>query len=58
LDRSGQVVTLAGDIIRSKALDILVERADITEESPEAVADPDEPAEPADQPIDQVEEQA
>ena len=37
LDRSGQIVTLAGDIIRSKALDILVERADITEESPEAV---------------------
>ena len=36
LDRSGQIVTLAGDIIRSKALDILVERADITEESPEA----------------------
>jgi len=35
LDRSGQIVTLAGDIIRSKALDILVERADITEESPE-----------------------
>ena len=34
-DRSGQVVTLAGDIIRSKALDILVERADITEESPD-----------------------
>jgi len=36
LDRSGQVVTLAGDIIRSKALDILVERADITEEAPGA----------------------
>jgi trigger factor len=36
LDRSGQIVTLAGDIIRSKALDILVERADVTEESPEA----------------------
>ena len=36
LDRSGQVVTLAGDIIRSKALDILVERADITEETPSA----------------------
>jgi trigger factor len=35
LDRSGQIVTLAGDIIRSKALDILVERADIIEESPE-----------------------
>jgi hypothetical protein len=32
-------VTLAGDIIRSKALDILVEHADITEESPEAGAD-------------------
>jgi len=29
LERSGQVVTLAGDIIRSKALDLLVERADI-----------------------------
>jgi hypothetical protein len=28
-------VTLAGDIIRSKALDILVERADISEETPE-----------------------
>jgi trigger factor len=35
LDRSGQIVTLAGDIIRSKALDILVERADISEEHPE-----------------------
>jgi trigger factor len=29
LERNGQVVTLAGDIIRSKALDLLVERADI-----------------------------
>jgi trigger factor len=29
LDRSGQVVSLAGDIIRSKALDFLVEHADI-----------------------------
>lgn len=29
LDRNGQVVTLAGDIIRGKALDLLVERADI-----------------------------
>jgi hypothetical protein len=44
LDRSGQVVTLAGDIIRSKALDILVERADITEESPEATAETERPA--------------
>ena len=49
LDRSGQIVTLAGDIIRSKALDILVERADITEETPQAedtdASAPDEPAE-------------
>ena len=29
LDRTGQVVALAGDIIRSKALDFLVEHADI-----------------------------
>ena len=29
LERSGQVVTLAGDIIRTKALDLLVERADV-----------------------------
>jgi trigger factor len=29
LNRSGQIVSLAGDIIRSKALDILVEHADI-----------------------------
>lgn len=40
LDRSGQVVTLAGDIIRGKALDLLVERADIEPEGPVApVAD-------------------
>jgi trigger factor len=32
LDRSGQVVALAGDIIRSKALDVLVEHADIVPE--------------------------
>jgi trigger factor len=41
LDRTGQIVTLAGDIIRTKALDLLVEHADITDESPEA-ADADE----------------
>jgi trigger factor len=35
LERSGQVVTLAGDIIRTKALDLLVERADIETEQPE-----------------------
>jgi trigger factor len=34
LERSGQIVSLAGDIIRGKALDILVERADIETESP------------------------
>jgi trigger factor len=49
LDRSGQVVTLAGDIIRSKALDILVERADITEESPEAAAEDAQPADEAEE---------
>ena len=31
LDRTGQIVTLAGDIIRGKALDLLVETADITD---------------------------
>jgi trigger factor len=30
LERTGQVVSLAGDIIRSKALDVLVEHADVT----------------------------
>jgi trigger factor len=55
LDRSGQIVTLAGDIIRSKALDILVERADITEETPQA-EDTDAPA--PDEPAEQEKEQA
>ncbi len=32
LERTGQVVALAGDIIRSKALDVLVEHADVTPE--------------------------
>jgi trigger factor len=35
LQRTGQVVTLAGDIIRGKALDLLVERADIKTEEPD-----------------------
>jgi trigger factor len=43
LERSGQVVTLAGDIIRGKALDLLVERADIKTEEPDADRSP-EPA--------------
>ena len=34
LERTGQIVTLAGDIIRGKALDLLVERADIEPEGP------------------------
>lgn len=34
LDRSGQIVTLASDIIRTKALDLLVEHADIQSEAP------------------------
>ncbi|MDH5225091.1 MAG: hypothetical protein OEW46_10025, partial [Actinomycetota bacterium] len=34
LERTGQIVTLAGDIIRGKALDLLVEGADITPETP------------------------
>jgi trigger factor len=43
LDRSGQIVTLAGDIIRGKALDLLVEHADIQTES-ETPQVGDEPA--------------
>jgi trigger factor len=43
LDRSGQVVALAGDIIRSKALDVLVEHADIRSDA--GRRDPQEPAE-------------
>ena len=39
LERNGQVVTLAGDIIRSKALDLLVEHADITTEGESAAPD-------------------
>jgi trigger factor len=41
LDRSGEMVTLAGDIIRTKALDLLVEHADIQDEiEPDAVGEP------------------
>jgi trigger factor len=46
LERSGQVVTLAGDIIRTKALDLLVERADVDTEQPED-AKPEEAKEEA-----------
>ena len=40
LDRSGQVVALAGDIIRSKALDVLVEHATIRSDGVVPDADP------------------
>ena len=63
LERSGQIVSLAGDIIRSKALDLLVERADIETEAEsdedaaseggssneEAPADDAAPAEPSEE---------
>ncbi|HEU4355139.1 MAG TPA: trigger factor, partial [Actinomycetota bacterium] len=55
LDRTGQVVTLAGDIIRSKALDVLVEHADVTPEdgaAPETRA----PEAPSDTPEDKPED--
>jgi len=45
LDRTGQIVTLAGDIIRTKALDLLVEYADITDESPQPADAAEEPEE-------------
>lgn len=45
VERTGQIVTLAGDIIRSKALDLVVERADVA--SGDAPTAPE--AEPADQ---------
>ena len=47
LERTGQIVTLAGDIIRGKALDLLVERADIEPESSEGT-DGTAQAEPGD----------
>jgi trigger factor len=50
LDRSGQVVTLAGDIIRGKALDLLVERADIEPEDPaEGSAEEPDPPTPSEE---------
>lgn len=46
LDRTGQVVSLAGDIIRSKALDVLVEHARIRPEGgPPGDTGPAEPSE-------------
>ena len=50
LDRSGQIVTLAGDIIRGKALDLLVEHADIeTEGEPATKTSEPAPTEPSEE---------
>jgi len=55
LDRSGQVVALAGDIIRSKALDVLVEHANVTPE--DGAAQETEVSEtPSDTPQDEAED--
>ena len=48
LERTGQIVTLAGDIIRGKALDLLVERAEIDDEAPTDEAEAAADAEPSD----------
>jgi len=40
VERSGQVTSLAGDIIRSKALDLLVERADVASGGERRMPDP------------------
>jgi trigger factor len=51
LERSGQIASLAGDIIRSKALDFLVESADVTsEDSSPASGDGQEQQEEAEEP--------
>ena len=41
LERSRQVTSLAGDIIRSKALDLLVESAEVMREGAPATQEPD-----------------
>ena len=41
LERSGQVPSLAGDIIRTKALDLLVESAEVSREGAPATQEPD-----------------
>ena len=53
LDRTGQIVGLAGDIIRGKALDLLVEHADIATETQ---SEGDAPARGEDAPPDDTEE--
>ncbi|HJS26413.1 MAG TPA: trigger factor, partial [Actinomycetota bacterium] len=53
LTRSGQVVSLAGDIIRSKALDLLVEHADIRSDSDQGEPNP-EPSPAADETVEET----
>jgi trigger factor len=48
LERTGQVRTLAGDIIRTKALDLIIERADVASGDGPASPEP-EPHEPGDE---------
>jgi len=55
LDRSGQVVSLAGDIIRSKALDVLVEHAEVT--TGDATEEADAPEAPSGSPQDESAEE-
>jgi trigger factor len=54
LDRNGQVVALAGDIIRSKALDVLVENAEVVSTDP--APSPSEASSPRETPSDTPED--
>ncbi len=58
LDRSGQIVTLASDIIRTKALDLLVEHADIQTEAPATEELGEQPAQATQAEPEQPEENA
>jgi trigger factor len=46
VERTGQVATLAGDIIRGKALDLAVERADVATEDAPTAPEPEATEEP------------
>jgi trigger factor len=45
LERSGEIASLTGDIIRSKALDLVVDRADVVSKDESAAADQADPSE-------------
>jgi trigger factor len=47
LNQTGQMSALAGDIIRSKALDVLVENADVVTEAEESSVEDDAEAKPS-----------